>query len=230
MTDDLDYCEALVRDADKDRFLATLFAPPHQRPDLFSLYAFDLETAAVAHRVRDPAAGEVRLQWWHDALCADASAAGNPVADAMARLLRRTGIPRSLALDLIDARRRALYPERDRSEAEFELFASETAGAVFSIAAQVLGGPPSEATRLAAHHAGVAAVAAQIVPNAVTFDVVTLSRRHREAARALMSQLPDAVLPAFLPLVLAVDDRIRLSQWRKQLILWRASKNLAWWI
>ena len=42
MTDDIDYCETLVRDADKDRFLATLFAPPTRRSDLFSLYAFDL--------------------------------------------------------------------------------------------------------------------------------------------------------------------------------------------
>jgi hypothetical protein len=42
--------------------------------------------------------------------------------------------------------------------------------------------------------------------------------------------LPDAALPAFLPLVLVVDDRARLPQWRKQLILWRASKNLALWI
>lgn len=229
MTDDTDYCETLVRDIDKDRFLATLFAPPDRRPDLFSLYAFDLETSAVAHRVREPAAGEIRLQWWHDVLRSDDGAAGHPVADALARMLSRNGIPRSLALDLIDARRRALYP-RDRSEAEFELCASETAGAVFGIAALVLGGPSGEATRRAVHHAGVAAAAAQAEPGASAFDAAAVSQRHRNAVSALIADLPAAVLPALLPLALAVEGRARLPQWRKQWILWRASRNLAQWV
>jgi phytoene synthase len=230
MTDEIDYCEALVRDTDKDRFLATLFAPSDRRPDLLALYAFDLETAAVAHRVRDPVAGEVRLQWWQDVLGADDGAAGHPVADAMAAVLGRSGIPRNLVLDLIDARRRALYREDERSETAFELFASETAGLVFGLAAQMLGGPPGEATRLAARHAGVAAVAAQTAPDAAPFDVAALARRHRDAVRTLIADLPDAVLPALLPLALAVDGRARLPQWRKQWILWRASRNLAGWV
>lgn len=230
MTDETGYCEGLVREADKDRFLATLFAPASHRPDLFALYAFDIETAAVAHRVRDPMAGEVRLQWWHDALSAESGAAGHPVADAITQVLRRHAIDRGVALDLIDARRRALYPESTTSEAEFELFASETAGAVFRMAAQILGGVPGEATKLAAHHAGVAAMLAQTPHGAISFDAAALSQRHREAARTLIADLPDVVLPAFLPLVLAIDDRVQLPQWRKQWILWRASKNLARWV
>lgn len=229
MTDGTDYCEDLVREADKDRFLATLFAPAQHRPDLFALYAFDLETAAVAHRVRDPVAGEIRLQWWHDALSAGGEPAGHPVAEAMASLLQRHDMA-TLVLDLIDARRRALYPDSEQSEAAFELSASETAGAIFCVAAEVLGGTGNEAVRLAAHHAGVAAAAAQILPDAVPFDVAALSLRHREAVRTLIVRLPEAVLPAFLPLALAVDYRARLPQWRKQWVLWRASKNLAAWV
>ena len=38
-------CEALVRATDKDRFLATLFAPAGKRGPLFALYAFDSEIA-----------------------------------------------------------------------------------------------------------------------------------------------------------------------------------------
>lgn len=230
MTDETGYCEDLVREADKDRFLATLFAPAARRPDLYALYAFDLETASVFHRVRDPVAGEIRLQWWSDALSGRGDAAGHPVAAAMSLLLRRHGASAELALGLIDARRRALYPGWNATQAEFELWASRTAGAVFDIATQVLQRESGEPTRLAAHHAGVAAAAAQVVPDAVSFDVVALARRHRDAARALMTGLPSAVLPAFLPLVLLLDDRVRLPQWRKQLILWRASKNLAGWI
>lgn len=230
MTEESVYCAALVRDADKDRFLATLFAPESHRPDLLTLYAFDLETAAVAHRVRDPVAGEIRLQWWHDMVSSDGGMTGHPVVDATMQVLRRHDIDRSVALELIDARRRALYPNESSTEAEFELSASEDAGAIFGLAAQLLGGPPDDATRLAAHHAGVAATAAQVAPNAVGFDVSAMSRRHRDAVRALIQKLPDAVLPALLPLTLAVEGRASLPQWRKQWILWRASKNLAGWV
>ena len=37
MADHSDYCAALVREADRDRYLATLFAPPDKRDALFAL-------------------------------------------------------------------------------------------------------------------------------------------------------------------------------------------------
>jgi phytoene synthase len=218
MTADASYCESLVRDTDKDRFLATLFAPAQYRSDLFSIYAFDLETAAVAQRVRDPAAGEIRLQWWHDALAGIFESTGNPVSAAMLETTARYGIDTLLALSLIDARRQALYRNQNQSEAEFEVFASQTAGAIYRMAAHILGGTPSEATKLAAHHAGVMTLA----PDG--------SAAHRSAVKALLPDLPEDVLPAFLPLALAIENRATLPQWRKQWILWRASKNLAKWL
>ena len=45
--DDYAHCQALVRAADKDRFIATLFAPAERRPHLFALYAFNLEIARI---------------------------------------------------------------------------------------------------------------------------------------------------------------------------------------
>ena len=44
-----EHCAALVREADRDRYLATLFAPAEHRDALFALYAFNVEIA----RVRD---------------------------------------------------------------------------------------------------------------------------------------------------------------------------------
>ncbi len=60
------YCEQLVREADKDRFLATLFAPAARRPALFALYAFNAEIARVRDIAREPMPGEIRLQWWRE--------------------------------------------------------------------------------------------------------------------------------------------------------------------
>ena len=68
MLDAFKYCERLVRENDKDRFLATLFVPATHRPALNSLYAFEIEVAQVAARVKEPLAGEIRLQWWRDAI------------------------------------------------------------------------------------------------------------------------------------------------------------------
>jgi phytoene synthase len=220
------HCEDLVRDADKDRFLATLFAPAQTRADLFALYAFDIETAAVAHRVRDPMAGEIRFQWWHDVFSGKSDASGHPVATAFLAAVSRHQVPIVLAIALIDARRDALYAED--GEAAFELQASETHGSIYEIAARMLTHQRSEAIRLASHHAGVATAAAYSDRQ----DRADIVRRHVEAVRALIATLPQQALPAFLPLALAarVVDQPQLPQWRKQWILWRASRNLAGWL
>ncbi|RZK82982.1 MAG: hypothetical protein EOO66_25235, partial [Methylobacterium sp.] len=62
------HCEDLVRAGDPDRYFATLFAPPAFRPHLFALYAFSLTIARVREAASNPMAGEIRLQWWRDAL------------------------------------------------------------------------------------------------------------------------------------------------------------------
>ena len=229
MSDAAKHCEELVREADKDRFLATLFAPAEARPDLFALYAFDLEIAAVAHRVREPMAGEIRLQWWHDALTGKTTAAGHPVAEAVLAVVTRHVIPVALALGVIEGRQRALYPDWTPGEGEFELLASETAGAIDQMAAHILAGAPTEATKLASHHAGVATMAVQASGD-MPFDGMELARRHLDAVKALLPSLPESVLPAFLPLALLPHERSGWPQWRKQWVLWRASKRLAQWL
>src|SRR5215467_12433539 len=60
------FCADLVRNADRDRFFATLFASAHKRDALYALYAFDVEIAQVRDRAREAAPGEFRLQWWRE--------------------------------------------------------------------------------------------------------------------------------------------------------------------
>src|SRR5262249_48021126 len=68
MRDAFAHCEALLRAADRDRFLATLFAPAEHRAALFALYVFNVEITRVREAAREPLAGEIRLQWWSDVL------------------------------------------------------------------------------------------------------------------------------------------------------------------
>ena len=91
------HCEDLVRAGDPDRYFATLFAPAAARPHLFALYAFSLTVARVREAASNPMAGEIRLQWWRDALQGEArgDVRANPVAAALddAIAVNRLGAP-----------------------------------------------------------------------------------------------------------------------------------------
>src|ERR1700728_2956622 len=113
MQDAFAHCEALVRAADKDRFLATLFAPAEHRAALHALYALNLEIARVREIVREPLAGEIRLQWWSDALAGIGAGdvGSNPVAAALLATIARYRLPKELLTGLIEARRFDLYDD-----------------------------------------------------------------------------------------------------------------------
>ena len=68
MSPEDDYCFNLVRQVDRDRYLAALFAPEDKRADLLALYAFNAEITRVRDIVTEPHLGEIRLQWWQDTL------------------------------------------------------------------------------------------------------------------------------------------------------------------
>src|SRR5258707_10863917 len=105
MSDHFAHCENLVREADKDRFLATLFAPADRRGALFALYAFNIEVARVREAVREAMAGEIRLQWWRDAIEMGArEAQAHPVPAPLLDTGDRFGLPVAPLIDLIEAR------------------------------------------------------------------------------------------------------------------------------
>ena len=138
--DVLRHCEHLVRGADRDRFLATLFVPAEHRPALFALYAFNAEIARVRDIAREPLPGEVRLQWWREVLTGERreEARANPVAAALLDTIERHGLPVSELVDLIDARIFDVYDDPMPTLAALESYAAKTASALFMLAAQIL--------------------------------------------------------------------------------------------
>jgi 15-cis-phytoene synthase len=133
------HCENLVREADKDRYLASLFAPAEGRRDLFALYAFNAEVAGVQGKVREPLAGEVRLQYWHDVIEGAGEPGANPVALALLETIRRHALPRASLLDLLEGRRFDVYDETFPTSADFESYATKTSSAVIELAMRILG-------------------------------------------------------------------------------------------
>src|ERR1700688_3294173 len=125
MQDAFAHCEALARAADRDRFLAALFAPAEHRGALHALYAFNIEIARVREIIREPLAGEIRLQWWSDAIAGKAAGdvGSNPVAAALLAVVARYRLPSELLTELIAARRFDLYNDPMATLADFNDYA-----------------------------------------------------------------------------------------------------------
>jgi phytoene synthase len=272
------HCDALIRVGDRDRWLANLLAPADKRLHLSALYAFNLEIARVREIVSDPLPGEIRFQWWRDALEGDGrgDVQNHPVAAPLIDTIRRFSLPRKAFIDLVDARTFDLYDDPMPSEADLEGYCGETSSALIRLATLVLAAGADPGGPDAAGHAGVAfamtglmralpwhSARGQVyVPGdvlarhgidradlvagepheaivAVLAEMRAMVRRHLDAARAAMAGVAGPARPAFLPVALCpaylrlMESRsydpfatlIELPQWRKQWILWRASRR-----
>ncbi len=153
-------CEELLRARDRDLWLACLFAPQDARPHIHALYAFAQETADVSGKVTQPLLGEMRLQWWLDALEADAAQGegvrANPVADALIDTIERFSLPRSEFVALAQAHILDLYDDAMPTWTALEDYCRATASAPIRWAAQILGADLQAPSADAFDEAGVA--------------------------------------------------------------------------
>lgn len=144
-----------LRRGDRERFLADLFAPEPQRRHLFALHAFNLEIARVREKIRDPLPGEIRLQWWRDAIAGD-QPQGHPLAEALLETIRSHELPRKAFDTCLEARIFDLYDDPMPGRAELEGYCGETASVLIQLAALVLDRAAAPGVADAAGHAGCA--------------------------------------------------------------------------
>lgn len=149
---------ALVRTADRDRYSATLYAPESKRSALMALYAFNVEIARIRDITKEPMAGEMRLQWWRDALTGGTSTetAGHPVAGVLTDAIRDYGLPIQTFENMTDARRFDLYNDAMPSRNDLEGYCGETAGALIQLSSLILDAEAAAKFGAAAGHAGCA--------------------------------------------------------------------------
>jgi 15-cis-phytoene synthase len=132
---------ASARAGEPDRYLAALLAPPAARSGLLALAAFAGEIARVPYIASsEPAIGEIRLQWWRDALqpADEAARTGNPVADALRAAARYHALPRALLLDIIEARSLDVAGEAMADDAALHRQLWKSEGALFALAGRIL--------------------------------------------------------------------------------------------
>ena len=267
------YCAELVRTADRDRFLATLFAPARSRDALYALYAFNIEIERVAGLAREAIPGEIRLQWWREVLQNERAgeAAASPVAAALLSTLVQHRLGADDLLAFVEAHRFDLYNEPMPTVDTLQTYTTRTSSALFAMAAQILGADAAAAARPAGIAWGLARALAALprhaaqrklyLPvellarhgigpdevfsgqsslrlNAAAAEVRGLARDYLDAAAVALGTQPRDAWPAFLPLatVRPLLDRwercdvfapAELSSWRRQWLIWRATRNAA---
>jgi phytoene synthase len=142
MQDASAYCAELLRATDRDRFIATLFAPAERRGALHALYAFNAELARVREVAHAALPGEVRLQWWSEVINGERAeeAGANPVASALLATIGRYHLAPAKLTALIEARRFDLYDDPMAGIADLESYASKTSSTLIALAGQVLTG------------------------------------------------------------------------------------------
>lgn len=145
-TPSLSYCAQYVRRNDRDRFLCALFAAPDRREDLFTLYAFNQEISKTREMVSEAMLGQIRLQWWRDAL--DGIEKGevrkHEVVEPLARLIQNGTVSRSTLEGMIDAREFDLFDTAPASLNALDDYIDQTSGRLSLTAARVLGGADNE--------------------------------------------------------------------------------------
>ena len=147
-----------LRKNDPDRYWASLVLPAGKRSAVQSLYAFSADVAGIRDRVSQPMAGEIRLQWWKDAL--EGSGHGdigrNPLAEALLDTIGAFRLNSAPFIHLVEARRFDLYDDPMPDIGTFEGYAGETASVLLQMAATILNDGKAVEPGDAAGHLGVA--------------------------------------------------------------------------
>lgn len=151
------YCLEQVRRFDRERYLCLLFAPEPARSRLMALYAFNLEVAKIRETVSEPLLGQIRLQWWREALAEFKRGVvrAHPIAEALSAALREGPVRPALLERLLVAREADLEDAPPASLAAMEEYAAGTSGALQQAALDMLG-CTSEAAERAADRVGIA--------------------------------------------------------------------------
>jgi phytoene synthase len=192
---------AAARAGEPDRFVAALLAPSEVRDDLLALAAFCAELRRIPDAVAEPMMGEVRLQWWRDAMAAAPAPTGHPIADAWIAAIARHGLPTDTLNALTEARAFDLYDDPMADRMAFEAYLDRTEGFAFDLAVRMLTGrPATHDHRVAASQGfGLVRLLAELPRrrNALPFDLTTrgdgsLTDDGRDLFDRLVQQARDA--------------------------------------
>jgi phytoene synthase len=133
-----------LRPEDPERTLALAYAPTAAKEALAALWVLDERLGAIVARTENPAVGQMRLTWWHNAL--QSLHGSQPVDPVLVALGRAQAIEPAALLPLIDGWEALLDPLPLPEEA-LAAYAAGRGGTLFGVAAALLGGSPEESEK-----------------------------------------------------------------------------------
>jgi phytoene synthase len=142
-----EYCLAQVRQGDRDRYLALLFAPAAARSALAAIAAFNLELARASSDITESMLGLIRLQWWREAveeIGAGGAVRRHQVAEALAAATRAHALSTDRMLAMIGSREEELESEGPPTHTAFDARADATAANLIRLSLQAVGLGPEE--------------------------------------------------------------------------------------
>lgn len=241
-TSDLSEWIAAARAYDPDRYLAALLAPRAIRDDVLTLAAFFVEIARIPELVSEPMLGEIRLQWWRDALSGlltgqpASVASGHPLAVAVLALAERRRLPGGLLHGMIDARSADLGADAFPDAMARDVYLDKTHGAYFRAVAHLAGVAPSAVLDSATAAAGKALGLTIRLRRSGSDRAADLAEA-RQVYQALLGLLRDLPIAPFLPLATvpahlrsasrqgADPAAIDISPLRRIWLIWRAHRR-----
>ena len=171
------------------------------RARLTSLFALHVELRRIPDAVSEPPLGEIRLQWWREALdeiAADGTPRAHPVVQALAESGAVSASARATLDRLIDARARLFYRPHFSSIEDLNGFLR---AAEAPIAALALEDEDDRSIREAAETYALTRFAPQLTPSLAVEAARESLSRHPDHRRALSNLSPEnAGKVAFLAL------------------------------
>lgn len=186
---------SIVRSADPARYFASQFIPGMHRDDVFALHAFDLEIRKIVRTIREPVAGEIRLQWWREVFqgARNAEAAASPLADLMLDLTQRHSVGPQIWENYLDGRIFDLYDDAVEDRAAFEAYSGQTEGTVLQLACLTLDrGQSTSASQVSGYLACVLCLWDRVLQPVLYTDQPLTSQHVSKISRYLPPELREA--------------------------------------
>ena len=135
------HCCDLINKFDHDRYLTILYAPEEKRESLAALYAFNYEISRIREVVSEPMLGEIRLQWWREAIDGiyQGEIRSHDIMPSLAAAITEHELSRDILMAIIDGKAQDIYDENPENMTALEDYISMTAGNLSCLAAHILG-------------------------------------------------------------------------------------------
>ncbi|KAF9046567.1 isoprenoid synthase domain-containing protein [Panaeolus papilionaceus] len=147
------YCRDYVRKHDYDSYLISHFYPKHAQPGYFAIKAFSVELASIADTVSNTVIGQMRMQFWRDAVKSinDGRPTKHPIALALYEASKKAKLSSYHLKRMVDARDAELQSPSYLTVDSLTSHAEATSSTVLYLLLQLLSVPSSDVSHAASH-------------------------------------------------------------------------------